>query len=508
MDLTWLGLAMVVYLGLLLALSLYGGLRIADAEDYVVAGRRLPLWLAWGTLLATWFGAATVLGAAEAARLEGVRGTLLDPFASGLALILAGVLIARPLWRMKLLSLADFYGRIYSPRTEMLAAWVMVPGYFGWIGAQFLALGGVLQTAFALEPAWQPTLVVAGACVILVYTLIGGMWSVTLTDTVQMVLVIIGLIALGVATLDLLGDGDLRGGLDRLVGETDPDSLRLLPEAGLAAGLAWIGTLASGSLGNLPGQDLTQRIFASRSEATAARACWLSGLAYLGFGLIPVGLGLASRILLPDDFDGEVVGALAARLLSGPGQILFLVALLSILVSTATSSVLAPATIVSQNLLTRLPYFNSRRLLAARTAVVLMVGCGILAAFSGSSILELLENALSITLVSLFVPLMMGLYGKPRHAGSAWLAILAGTAVWAARELLEGLILPMPDDLANPPATYVQWLQTTPMVQQLLAPLRVLFVGFASVPSALSGTLASLIGYYVGQLCFRKSVRC
>ena len=92
-----LATVLILYLVALLALSLYANRRVQDEEDYLVAGRRLPLWLAWGTLLATWFGAATVLGAAEAARVEGLRGTILDPFASGVALVLAGLFFARPL---------------------------------------------------------------------------------------------------------------------------------------------------------------------------------------------------------------------------------------------------------------------------------------------------------------------------------------------------------------------------------------------------------------------------
>jgi len=87
-----LGTVLGLYLLGILALSLYASRRVRNEEDYIVAGRRLPLGLAWGTLLATWFGAA------EAARLEGVRGTILDPFASGGALIIAGLFFARPLW--------------------------------------------------------------------------------------------------------------------------------------------------------------------------------------------------------------------------------------------------------------------------------------------------------------------------------------------------------------------------------------------------------------------------
>src|SRR5690606_19589854 len=101
------------------------------------------LWLAWGTLLATWFGAATIIGASEAAREEGVRGTLLDPFASGLALIAAGLFFARRMWEMKLLTMGDFFAVNYGPKTERVSSIVQAIGYYPWLAAQYLALGGI-----------------------------------------------------------------------------------------------------------------------------------------------------------------------------------------------------------------------------------------------------------------------------------------------------------------------------------------------------------------------------
>ncbi|MCA9211070.1 MAG: sodium:solute symporter, partial [Planctomycetales bacterium] len=134
-----------LYLIGIFALSIYASGQVHDEADYVVAGRRLPLWLAWGTLMATWFGAATVLGAAEAARDEGVRGTLLDPFASGLALIVAGLFFAKPMWEMKLLTVGDFFAQRYGPRAELVASFLLIPGYLGWVGAQFVALGNLQE---------------------------------------------------------------------------------------------------------------------------------------------------------------------------------------------------------------------------------------------------------------------------------------------------------------------------------------------------------------------------
>jgi len=90
--------------------------RVHDAEDFLVAGRRLPLSLAWATLLATWFGAGTMLTAADEVRSEGLSAIALEPLGSGLCLVVAGLFFARRLWDMKLLTMSDFFARRFGRR--------------------------------------------------------------------------------------------------------------------------------------------------------------------------------------------------------------------------------------------------------------------------------------------------------------------------------------------------------------------------------------------------------
>ena len=488
-----LATVLILYLVALLALSLYANRRVQDEEDYLVAGRRLPLWLAWGTLLATWFGAATVLGAAEAARVEGLRGTILDPFASGVALVLAGLFFARPLWEMRLLTLADFYGRKFGPRAEVLASIIMIPGYFGWIAAQFIALAGIQETFFGIPPS----IGIFIACgVVLTYTMIGGMWSVTLTDTLQIVVVLITLLILAVATLNQLGGG-IFGGCERLFEETPSDMLTLLPVAGTAAWVAWTATWANGALGNIPGQDLMQRVFAAQDATTARRACIIAGAVYIGFGLLPVMLGLASRILLPEDQDGDILAVLASQFLTPVLSVVFVVSLVSIIISTCTSAVLSPAAVLGHNLLGRMRVFHKRGLLVDRLSVLLVATAGVATAFSGKTILELLELSLSITFVSLFVPLVMGLYGRQtKRELPALLAMAFGFVVWLPREFFEIAVLPMPDDAAG---SYPDFVFESMKDRQWPAPMCSVVFGCVLLPSAISGVIASLLGYSLGQ---------
>ncbi len=288
----WLGILISVYVVLMIGLGLYAGGRVKNEEDYLVAGRRLPLWLAWGTLLATWFGAATVLGSSEAARAEGVRGTILDPFASGLALIVAGLCFARRLWEMKLLTVEDLFAQKYGRKTEFVSSVVQALGYLPWVAAQYLALAAIMGHFFGID---HTTAIIGAALFVTFLTMIGGMWSVTLTDTVQICVVLVSLVLLGVNFAAVMGNGSVAAGIETTWEQTPTDLRTLLPEAGLVALLGWFTTWVNGVLGNIPGQDLMQRIFASRSGTVASRACILAGCVYIAFGLLPVGLGLASR---------------------------------------------------------------------------------------------------------------------------------------------------------------------------------------------------------------------
>ncbi|MCA9113116.1 MAG: sodium:solute symporter, partial [Planctomycetaceae bacterium] len=239
----WLGISLGAYVVAMVLLGVFAQSKIEADEDYLVAGRRLPLWLAWGTLLATWFGAATVLGASEAAREEGLRGTILDPFASGIALIVAGLLFAGPIWEMRLLTVGDLFARKYGRKTELVSSVVQSLSYLPWIAAQYLALAAVLTHFFGIETR---VAIIGVALFVMFLTMIGGMWSVTLTDTAQILLVLVSLVVLGIKFFTAIGHGSMVTGVSSTWEQTPPELRTLLPEAGIVAMLAWSATWLNG----------------------------------------------------------------------------------------------------------------------------------------------------------------------------------------------------------------------------------------------------------------------
>jgi Na+/proline symporter len=406
------------------AIAFYAHKRVGTAEDYIVAGRRLPFSLAWMTLVATWFGAGTLLLTTDEVRANGLSAIALDPLGPALCLIVAGLFVAGPMWSLKLLTLPDFFRRKFGRTAEKLAACIMVPSYFGWIAAEYTALAEILKLYFGLD-LWIGLLlvaIVAGG-----YTIMGGMWSVTLTDAVQLALILIGAVILALSILGQLGGGDWLTGLARLREEVHPERLVWMPTHDVRALMGWLAVLASASLGNLAAQDLLQRVFASKSARVAKSSCIFAGLVYLIFGMIPVGIGLAAPLFAPDN-ESSVLPLLATVFLSPPIAVVFVVAVFSAVLSTIESAIIAPSSVLAQNLLG--PALKMRPLLINRAATLAVTAGSLLVAYAGHRAFDLLENAYSATLVGLFVPMMIGLYTTPRSQAPALGAIVVGTGVW------------------------------------------------------------------------------
>ncbi|MGB3616729.1 MAG: sodium:solute symporter family protein, partial [Catalinimonas sp.] len=417
--------AVLTYLGGTLLIGALTSRFVHNAEDFALAGRRLPLLLAASALFATWFGAETVLGASSEFVAHGLLGVIEDPFGASLCLLLVGAFFARPLYRMRLLTFGDFYRRQYGRRVEVVASLLLIPSYFGWIAAQLVATGVLFQT-LAGVPLWGGVMIGAGA--VLIYTYLGGMWAISITDFLQTCVIMGGLLWLAV---DLTGRA---GGVAPLLEGVPDGFFRFLPERSWDGWLAYVAAWITIGLGSIPQQDVFQRTMAARSERTAVRAAYLGGGLYLTVAALPLFIALTARVLRPDLLAEDPQGLLPRLVLAEaplPLQMAFFGALLSAILSTTSGAVLAPATILAENLLRPMFHPDERQFLRLmRGCVVLITVVTAVLANLRADIYELVGESSAFSLVSLFVPLVAGLYGpRPRPTG-ALLSMLAGIGVW------------------------------------------------------------------------------
>ncbi|MBM3385550.1 MAG: sodium:solute symporter, partial [Betaproteobacteria bacterium] len=185
--------AVSLYLLATVALGLWAAQRVHHSKDFVLAGRSLPLYMSAATVFATWFGAETVLSVSATFAKDGLGGIPADPFGASFCLLFVALFFARAFYRMDLLTIGDFYHKRFGKPVEVATSLAITVSYLGWTSAQLSALGLVLSVvtggAISLE-----TGIYLGAAIVLGYTVWGGMWSVAMTDLVQSVVILVGLV--------------------------------------------------------------------------------------------------------------------------------------------------------------------------------------------------------------------------------------------------------------------------------------------------------------------------
>jgi SSS family solute:Na+ symporter len=428
-----------LYLLLSVGVGLAAARRVHTAKDFAVAGRSLPLPIVTATVFATWFGAEAVLGISATFAKEGLRGVVADPFGSSLCLILAGLFFAPRFYRLNLLTVGDFYRLRYNRVVEVLCALCIVASYLGWVAAQFKVLGLVLNVVTDGAVS-QSVGMVIGAAIVLVYTAIGGMFSVAILDFVQISVIIGGL--LYIASII----SGLAGGVEAVISHAaQAGKLQFFPAATFADWIPFIGTWITMMLGSIPQQDVFQRITSAKDEGTAVRGSILGGVLYFCFCFVPMFLAYSATLVDPTTFnilldrDSQLVlPTLILRHTPVFAQIVFFGAVLSAVMSCASATLLAPSVMLSENVIKgALPHLSDQQFLRLMRLVVLVFASVVLAIAltSSSSIYMLVVNTYKVTLVAAFVPLCAGLFWSRATTQGALCALAVGLITWIGQEL-------------------------------------------------------------------------
>ncbi len=436
--------AIAIYLAISVAIGVLAAVRVKNSTDYIVAGHKLPLIMVVTTVFATWFGSETVLGTSATFVTEGLGGIVADPFGAALCLILVGVFFAVPLYRLNLLTIGDYYKRRYGRDIEVMTSIVIILSYLGWVAAQLAALGLVFNViSHGLIDV--PTGMVIGVIIVLVHTIFGGMWSVAITDFIQMLFVTIGLVF-----ITWVITGKIDGGAATVIEHArEADKFNFFPQTTWAGWLGFIGALMTLGLGSIPQQDVFQRVMSANSAKNARLGSIIGGVMYFLFAMLPLYLAYSAFIMMPDMVNkmlsegGDSQMVLPTLIMQNTpvfAQIIFFGALLSAIMSTASATLLAPSSIFSENILRR--FFSAqtekRKLLYVRLSVlVFSIFVTIYALNSDKSIFNMVEDAYKVVLVGAFAPLAFGLYWQRASLNGARVSIIAGVSVWLIFEWLE-----------------------------------------------------------------------
>lgn len=393
----------------------------------MLAGRSLPLVLSSAALFATWFGSETVFGASSEFLKGGLYNVIEDPFGAALCLFLFGLFFARKLYQMNLLTLGDFFRVRYGRRVELMASVFLAPPYVGYIAAQLVAMALILNVVTGIV-VWQG--VVISMVVVTIYTYVGGMWAISITDFFQSIIIIAGLFLLA-AVLSMKA-----GGVMVVLHEVPKENFRFLPEPSFKEIVLYLSAWSVLGLGSIPSQDVFQRTMSSGSATTAVRSCFIGAGLYLTIAMLPLFISLCTRHLYPEQVQGDTQLALPNMVLQHMPmvvQILFFGSLLSAIMSTTSAAILAPAAILSENLIK--PLMNDRLkdhhlLIVTKVSVLIFSGLATIMACLRSNIYELVGESSILSLVSLFIPLTLGLYWRRANSGGAFVSMVLGMLTW------------------------------------------------------------------------------
>jgi SSS family transporter len=416
-----------IYIILTLVVGFYASKKVHNSGDFMNAGRNLHPAMNTAALFALWFGSETIFGATTEFAQHGVLGVIEDPFGAALCLILVGLFFARRLYKLNIYTIGDLFRKHYGQKIEMFSSALMILSFVGYAGAQIVALGLIGQTLFGLT---LPISMLLSVSIVIFYTFTGGMWAVSVTDFLQSIFIVVGLVAVTWYVTDQLGSAQL------VFNSLSSAQTRFLPDNNSTDWINWVSAWMALGFGSIASQDIFQRINSARSATSAYSSTISAAFLYLVFAMIPLYLITAVKIIDPAILSQDLQLALPSFVIKNMPlwvQVIFFGSLLSAIMSTCSGALLAPASLLAENIIKPLlkqKPDDATLLFYTRISVAFMGISSYLIALSSQNIFALVGEASVIGLVSVFVPFVAALYFEHTNGVSAAFSIVFGFTVY------------------------------------------------------------------------------
>ncbi|MGQ4431519.1 MULTISPECIES: sodium:solute symporter [unclassified Streptomyces] len=412
----------VVYLAGMLAMGWWGMRRARSKSDFLVAGRRLGPVMYSGTMAAIVLGGASTIGGVGLGYQYGLSGAWMV-FTIGLGLLALSVFFSARIARLKVYTVSEMLDLRYGGRAGVISGVVM------WAYTLMLAVTSTIAYATIFDVLFdmnRTLAIVLGGSIVVAYSTLGGMWSITLTDMVQFVVKTIGvlLLLLPIAVVKAGGFGEMKAKLP--TGYFDP--------LGIGGETIFTYVLIY-TFGMLIGQDIWQRVFTAGSDKTARWGGTVAGTYCLVYAVAGAVIGTAAKVLYPnlgspDDAFATIVKDELPIGVRG----LVLAAALAAVMSTSSGALIACATVANNDIWSRLRGAakdpgdeGGHDEVRGNRVFILVMGVGVIVtAIALNNVVEALTVAYNLLVGGLLVPILGGLLWKRGTAQGALASVIVG----------------------------------------------------------------------------------
>jgi SSS family solute:Na+ symporter len=458
MILTGAGLYMLIMLGV----GFYASRGKHSVAEFIVAGRSLPLWICSVSIFATWFGSGIMMGAATSGYDHDFLLMIGEPFGSGLALLLSGLFFARIMRRARRMTWVEFFEVRYGKFAGVFGALTDILSGIIWLGGVLFTFGVLLESLTGLPSAAG---IFGGLIVIVIYTMIGGMWAVALTDFIQVTILTIGLVVLSVIVLDDVG------GWGAITEQLPEDAFRFFPaDHTYKNWIEYIHVWMTLGIAAIAANSVIQRALSARTEMVAQNSFLIAAVAYVIIGVIPIMLGMVASVSMPGAEDpNAILTDIAVAHMQPVFVVLFVGAILSSIMSTSDSILLSSASIISTNLLPRVVKDpeDELRLTVTRWSIPFVALAASYIAFGAERVVEVLIQSAAPLLAMTIVPFVLCFWWEKANRFGALGGIFGGLIGWLVSAQFETIT---PPDLIGFAVSLVVMVIVTLLTQRIDPP--------------------------------------
>ena len=432
----------VFYLLLMLFIGWYSSKKITSNTDFMVAGRRLGPFLMAGTLAATEIGGGSSLGVVQQGMQNHGISAAWYIITMGFAFVILTFLA--PKFRAATVkTVPEYFRRRYGKSAGLVTAIIMLLPLIGLTAGQFIASSVILSTMLGIS---YKTAVIIVAVVVTIYSIMGGLWSVTLTDFIQVFLIIIGMIIAVPFAMRLAG------GWGNVVANVPAETFNMFkgysPMAVISLTIMYVATFTVG-------QEAVSRYYAARDGKAAKQGSILAAIINFVYAFIPAILGIITLALINmGKFNAEDFADVGARyalpvlaMEAMPALIcgLLFAGIISATMSSSDSDLLGAGSIFANDIYRAVlkPDATSEEVMKVTKIVMAIVGVAsmFIALFNTSSIVSLLMFCFTLRAAGAFFPYVLGHYWSGASLAGTIASLISGSIVVVYLEKISGSVL-------------------------------------------------------------------